>query len=353
MPIHAQATSAHDEKIYQLIETQWGNFLEIVEHKIAHLKKDYFRWRRLKLVANGLFIMGVLGLSVPDVLILMGGLLVSLGVPAAPAAYSSLLACIGLIILSLWLQRRWYKVNQAFNAVLNPIVFEKAFSIIGVDGQHVTGESVSLTQVTDLLDHSLLITENRNRYAIDDMVVGTYQQRQLFSAELAVLFITGSGKRRRVKRVFHGVLVTHELPRALTGKTFITTERDKFGFGKINPFQKLLKSDMLAQETVLEWSDFENTLHVATTDEVEARYILTPDFMSALYDWWKERKGKIRISFIDNRLYLLYPDQKVKIGTSVASLNEAALKQYVLSVARPLWHMKQLLEVTEVRLKNW
>lgn len=81
-----------------------------------------------------------------------------------------------------------------------------------------------------------------------------------------------------------------------------------------------------------------------TTDKVEARYILTPNFMSDLYDWWKAKKGNIRISFIGNKMYLLFPDNQIRFNDTVANIDETEVKQYMLTIARPLLHILHLIE---------
>ena len=81
-----------------------------------------------------------------------------------------------------------------------------------------------------------------------------------------------------------------------------------------------------------------------TTDKVEARYILTPNFMSDLYDWWKGQKGNIRISFIKDRMYLLFPDSQVRLNDTVSNIDETEVKQYMLTIARPLLHILHLIE---------
>jgi len=90
---------------------------------------------------------------------------------------------------------------------------------------------------------------------------------------------------------------------------------------------------------------------VVTSDPTEARYILTPDFMSDLYDWWQSKKTNIRIVFKDNRMYVLYPDRDVKFGYTLVTLTAEEFKKYLLSIARPLLHVLHLVEDVEKRFR--
>lgn len=65
------------------------------------------------------------------------------------------------------------------------------------------------------------------------------------------------------------------------------------------------------RETDLEWNDFEKTISVKTTNEIEAREILTPDFMEILYEWWHSHKKATRLSFKNNHAYLSLPARRV------------------------------------------
>ena len=342
----------YDTEIKNLIDSNWGDFGEVAHNKVGHLANKYVLFRRLSYFALVCLVVGGLLITRGEegsVLELIGeyyGL--SFGWLATLYIFGWAL---GFFAVYIWY--RWNEINKEFNQLLNPIVFKKAFSVIGFAGHYMTGESLPHdTSIVALLDHSELITENRNRYQIDDMVSGESQGRSVFVAELDVKNVTGSGKHKSTKNIFHGVLIAHDLPRALTGKTFITTEGDRRGFGKISLWRRLFKSQETPKETVLEWNDFENKLHVATTNETEARYVLTPDLMQSLFDWWSIRKGKIRVSFIDNRMYVLYSDRHVKLGSTALSIKEKDLKKYILEVARPLWHTKKLMECTEVRFRE-
>ncbi len=189
------------------------------------------------------------------------------------------------------------------------------------------------------LRSSELITESYNITTVETVCTGSVRDTTITVAELAVAHETGSGKNRSVRTIFHGYFVACTLRRPVSGKTFVSTEQDKTGFGNLSFF-----STNSPQETVLEWNDFENKLHVATTNEVEARYILTPDFMSDLYDWWQGQTGNIRLSFINDQMYILYPDAKVRIGKTIKNLDEIALNEHLLTIARPLMHVVHLVE---------
>ncbi len=155
---------------------------------------------------------------------------------------------------------------------------------------------------------------------------------------------------RGAQRRVDGVFAISELPRPVSGKTFISTEGDEDGFGHTTFWDQMTRSGDV-QETIFEWNDFEERLYVATSDPVEARYILTPDFMANLHDWWLERKGNIRISFIGNQMSVLLPHMPLHVADTRVRFTTQDLQRYTLDIALPLWHILTLDEIVRERFR--
>ncbi|MEY3783776.1 MAG: hypothetical protein RLZZ230_98 [Candidatus Parcubacteria bacterium] len=205
-------------------------------------------------------------------------------------------------------------------------------------------------QVIELLDHSELITEPRNMVVVDNIFQIDIEGRVLLVSELDAKHVTGSGKNRHTKRIFTGYFVAFELLKPLSGKTFVSSEGDNNGFGHQSFINSLL--DRGVEETKLEWNDFENLLRVMSDNPTEARYILTPDFMSDLYGWWLDKKDHVRLSFVDNRMYMLFPDNRLRFDATVANISPDEIKSYLESICLPLLHVLHLVEDIEDRFNR-
>jgi Protein of unknown function (DUF3137) len=263
-------------------------------------------------------------------------------------------------------------VKRAFASGVDAVVYEQVFKMLGYAGTHIKHTSVNTAslsakypalskvleslaspqesspesvKVKGELEQSELITRPHNTVTVDNLIATQLANVDLTMSELDVSHETGSGKNRSVQQIFKGNFVVVDLPKKLSGRTFVTSEGDTHGFGH-RSFLSDGKDGV--HETVLEWGEFEEMLHVATTDEMEARYILTPNFMATLHDWWKGKTGNIRISFINSRLYLLFPDDMVRFSHTISKITEKETEEYCLSIARPLLHVIHLVE--EVRL---
>ena len=266
-----------------------------------------------------------------------------------------------------------FHIIKQYHSTIDRVLFAQVFSILGIEGNLLIRKEVAnplynfstlgresifeflktlqvkkntistiSTEILQVLASSELITEAHNTNQVDTELEIVKGSITLTVAELDIEHVTGSGKNQSVKQIFHGYFARCKLGKELTGKTFVSTEGDTNGFGQVSFWNK--GNAGIPKETILEWNDFENMLHVATTNETEARYVLTPDFMQDLYDWWKEHKTNIRVSFIKDSLYILFPDEQVRINTTVNNLTEERLVEYVYTIARPLWHILRLIE---------
>lgn len=113
------------------------------------------------------------------------------------------------------------------------------------------------------------ILDNFDTVAADDEIVGTYRGVPVRIVELRL----GAGSGDQRKNVFDGLLVDLVLPRNLTGTTAVVTDA-----GMLGNLEARWRSDTL-QHVRLEDPRFEERYEVYSTDQIEARALLTPAFM--------------------------------------------------------------------------
>jgi len=107
-----------------------------------------------------------------------------------------------------------------------------------------------------------------------------------------------SGRTRtRWVTVFRGQCLRFAFHKRFHGRTLVL--RDS---GIMNRFGSV--TDL--QRARLESPDFEDAFEVYTSDQVEARYLLTPDLMQRLVELEKTfRGGSLRCSFVDGQLQIV------------------------------------------------
>lgn len=264
------------------------------------------------------------------------------------SSYDNLVWDIFLTCAVLWLliillsARRWLTDNQLLakeiNMALVPIISNtlNRTVVYSFDVEH-------RNEVMQLLGNSALMTIEGINTVSDDMLT-VYGDVELNMRELVVTKkqVMQNGKVDELM-LFKGVFVNAKLPFTHNAETYISTDGDRSGFAHRTFWSDLFEKGNV-KETTLEWNDFEKKLHIASTDAVAARELLTTDFMQDLYDWSQEHKLHMRISFKDDMFYMLLPETSIKIGFSTSSTDLKSIKKYAYSLIRPLWRSIMLVE---------
>jgi len=140
-----------------------------------------------------------------------------------------------------------------------------------------------------------------DRYSCEDMVKGVVDKTRIEFSELHAEYKTESvdSKGRRHTRwhtIFKGLFFIADFNKHFHGRTFVlpdTAERLLGRFGQV--FQKM---DQQHGELVrLEDPVFEKEFAVYSTDQVEARYILSPALMRRMLEFKRKTGSKVYFSF--------------------------------------------------------
>ena len=149
--------------------------------------------------------------------------------------------------------------------------------------------------------HEVGIVPDWDRDSYEDLITGTRKgvEFELFEAHLEERRTSTDSKGRSQTRwvtVFKGQCLRFHFDKTFYGRTLITRDAgffNRFGGGKG------------MQRAMLEDPEFERIFEVYTTDQVESRYLLTPDLMQKLVDMEKAfHGGKLKCCFEGGELYI-------------------------------------------------
>lgn len=130
-----------------------------------------------------------------------------------------------------------------------------------------------------------------NRHNFSDHIQGSALGHNF---ELSEICLRQKGDKTE-RTVFQGMLLSIDFKRDFSGKTIV--KREKW-------LQLKRNKDM--KRVGLVSAEFEALFEAYSTDQVEARYLLTPDFMQDLIDLEKSVQGeKVRLAFLDNVLHVI------------------------------------------------
>ena len=209
--------------------------------------------------------------------------------------------------IAVWVWVQWPK--HLYKASIKQEIFPHVFSFFGSD-YHYDAEASGIS-VAELKPSGIIPSYNTNGDSNEDLVRGSYQgvSLELFESSL----VRGSGKNRTT--VFRGLFISLGMNKHFGGHTIVKRDRGKLGNFFADKSTKL-------ENVKLEDPRFEEQFEVYSSDQVEARYLLTPAFMERLMhlediisggkkrDDAKKRKKGIQVAFYDDRLLLMIPSGK-------------------------------------------
>lgn len=131
------------------------------------------------------------------------------------------------------------------------------------------------------------------QYKIANRIAGTYEKTAFSMWDVKLT----RSLRQGTEVVFEGIMLACQFQKRFTGKTIIKCDGGSMG----NLFR--LRDDV--DRVFLEDWHFENRFAVFSSDQVEARYLLTPRFMERLFDLSSSfHEGAFEAAFLDGQLLL-------------------------------------------------
>ena len=163
-----------------------------------------------------------------------------------------------------------------------------------------------------------LFLKQEDRYQGDDYVEGWRDKTVFCFSEVHTEYKVSTGKSTIWNTIFKGLFFIGDFNKHFHGRTYVYTENNpQLGF-----FTKMSNSFAWNLEKVkLESVDFENKFIVYSSDQVEARYILTPSFMERLVKLQDLMGPETSYSFVDTNIYVAVPIQDALFEPSVFSPN--------------------------------
>lgn len=139
---------------------------------------------------------------------------------------------------------------------------------------------------------------------LEDRIEGEIGGLPVHFCDAKLTKTTGSGKSRRTVTVFRGPLVISRFPKRFSGRTLVVPDAGSIG----NFFGDLFKGS--EGRVRLESAEFEDVFEVYGTDQVEARYLLTPTTMERLVAFKRRFDCKLRLAFVDDSLLIAIDDRR-------------------------------------------
>jgi hypothetical protein len=155
-------------------------------------------------------------------------------------------------------------------------------------------------------NYSDLFRTRYDRYKGDDFVSGIIEKTDFECSELHTEYkeVTYDSKGNRHESwvtIFKGLFFHADFNKEFHGKTYVSPDVAERLLGKFG--QSLQKISGPGELVKLEDVDFEKEFVVHSTDQVEARYILTPAIMEAMLRIRRLNNQGVHFSFVGSRVF--------------------------------------------------
>lgn len=184
----------------------------------------------------------------------------------------------------------------------------------------------------DLFRNSGLFT-SPDRYHAEDLIEGCLDQTSFICSEVHAeerrARSTKNGVQYYWEDIFKGFLFIADFHKEFQGETTIL--RNSF-----------FKVKMGASRVKMENPDFEKVFDVFSTNQIEARYLITPSMMERMLKLDSNFKKGVTISFRNSTILVAIPDSKNRFEADVwSSLNDMSILKSDFSV------LQSLLDIVE------
>jgi hypothetical protein len=145
-----------------------------------------------------------------------------------------------------------------------------------------------------------------NRYNGEDHFKGKLGKTAIEFSEIVGKHVTSSGtgsnRKEHQSIVFKGVFFVADFNKNFNGQTLVLPDTAERMLGKFG--QSLQSMSSRGELIKLEDPEFEKEFCVYGSDQVEARYILSPSLMKRIVDFKQKWNTKVYLSFRDSKVYI-------------------------------------------------
>lgn len=220
-------------------------------------------------------------------------------IPAIICAIAGLLAC-GVVYA--------YWVDKPFQLYRSQFKREFIGRLLNAIADDVRYAPEGNAMVMDEYRSSELYPRQVDRQTIQDTIACRVGKTDLVISELHTEYkSTSTDKDGRQKvswhTIFRGLFISADFHKDFQGVTFVRSDVAEKTFGIVGRFfQKPIFSEN--ELVLLEDPDFEREFVVHASDQVEARYILSPSLMQKMWELKQRFSDRVEFSFLRSRMFI-------------------------------------------------
>jgi len=195
--------------------------------------------------------------------------------------------------------------------------------------------------------------QNPSLYNTEDLFHGMIDKTEISFCEANAVkirtYTDAQGKTKTsTKTIFKGIIFSADFHKHFNTWITISPDNESDGFfGRVAQKIQSLGNNLVK----LESPEFEKHFLVRSPDDIQARYVLTPDIQQRLLDLRSKISDEIKITFRNSSLYITIPQQEnwfeADLKTSVRDEN------LLNSVADQMQHLFQIVDIMNLNTRIW
>jgi hypothetical protein len=284
----------------------------------SNLKRDLadFELQRKRIVTQSLIVFGILA----AVGVLGSLFLMQRGMPPVIMIF----ILIGCAIIG---GAHHYLAGIDYRGGFKMIILRKMITFVEPGLEYLPQQGLS----QPMFEAARLFLHHIDRYKCEDMIQGKVGKTGIAFSEVHAEYMTTSntGKSQHTEwhTIFKGLFFIADFNKDLHGRTVVLPDTAEKLFGL---FGQTLQSwnSSYGQLVKLEDVEFEKEFVVYGTDQIEARYILSPALMERIVLFQRNVKTKIYLSFLGSKVFAAIPVQEnmfePKVFSSILDFNVIA-----------------------------
>lgn len=154
-----------------------------------------------------------------------------------------------------------------------------------------------------------------DRYRGEDYIEGVIDKTDIRLSELhteyrQVTYDSKGNRREYWVTIFRGLFISADFHKHFHGITLVLPDTEQSWLGGLGQWLQSISAKLGNQPGELvkmEDPEFERLFKVFSTDQVEARYILTPNMIRRIVEFRNRTQSQVRLSFIASRVFVAIP----------------------------------------------
>lgn len=243
------------------------------------------------------------------------------------------------VVVSLYLAAvTWHYRRTDFYRMFKKDVIEGLVTFISDDVRYEQSGYVT----RDRFYASTLYSTEAETYEGDDRFLGTIGKTGFEASELHLAYYVRTKNGRRRVPIFDGLFFIADFNKHMSGITKVEPDIAESTFGFLGTsLQKMTAGDRLVK---LEDPVFEKLFKVTSTDQVEARYIITPSMMQRIVEFKEKAKSQVRLAFLGSSVYIAvsHEGQLFEPNVFASLLDFAPIREYFSDISLALGIIEDL-----------